>query len=69
MEIIDPATNNLTKVLGATFNRFLRTNKYININITAKLIRYHTSGMASIEIRAPSIAVKPQINTIKWSKA
>jgi len=28
-------------------------------------ILYQTKGMASIEIRAPNTAVKPQINTIK----
>lgn len=35
---------------------------------TAIDILHHTNGSASKEIKAPKIAVKPQINTIKCSK-
>ncbi len=39
--------------------------KYIAINTTANVILKKTNGIASIVIKAPRMAVKPQINTIK----
>jgi hypothetical protein len=38
---------------------------YSEIKNTAMPMRYHTRGMASIEINAPNTAVNPQMNTIK----
>ena len=41
------------------------TTKYNAIKIEANSILYQTSGIASIEINFPKIAVNPQMKTIK----
>ena len=63
--IITPVTKNLKIPLASTLNDFFFKIKYSTIKITAKDILYQTNGTASKLIKAPKIAVNPQIKTIK----
>ena len=58
---------NLKIPLVSTLNDFFLTIKYNAIKTTAKDILYQTNGTESRLIKAPKIAVKPQIKTIKCS--
>jgi hypothetical protein len=46
---------------GRVFLKRIKTNK----NTVVKSMRYQTMASAVIVIKAPKIAVKPQINTIR----
>ena len=64
-EIIIPLKIATKKIVLVTIKDCFKMNNTIpkpNVPIT---IRYHTNEVASIEISAPNIAVKPKINTIK----
>ena len=65
--IIIPVNKNLRIPFVSTLNDFFFIIKYSIIKITAKDILYQTKGTASKFIKAPKIAVKPQIKTIKCS--
>ena len=65
--IIIPVNKNLKIPLVSTLNDFFLTIKYNAIKTTAKDILYQTNGTESRLIKAPKIAVKPQIKTIKCS--
>jgi hypothetical protein len=62
-----PATRRIRKVLGATFREYPLKATKSKIRPEAINIRYQTKGRASKLINFPNTAVKPQINTIKWS--
>ena len=64
--IMMPANENRNNIFGDTDKLMSLIFIKININIPAMTIRYQTSGMASIEINSPKIAVNPAINTKKW---
>ena len=63
--IMIPVNKNFNNDFLSIEKLFFFTRKYTNIKITANNIRYQTRGIASILISAPSIAVNPQINTIR----
>ncbi len=66
-EISNPTKINLkNSLIGIRKDSFLKS---INRNkkTDAKSILYQTNASAWIEIKAPKMAVKPQINTIKCS--
>ena len=63
--IINPANRKANNVFLGTCNGIFFTLIYTKINSTARSIRHQTNGKASNEIKAPIMAVKPQMNTIK----
>lgn len=63
--IKSPTKINLKNSLTGIINDFFLNKINRNKNKPAKSIRYQTKASALIEIRAPNIAVKPQINTIR----
>ena len=63
-----PEKKNRNSPLASTAKDFFRIRKYTAVKIDAKNILYQTKGIASIEISAPKIAVKPQINIMRCNK-
>jgi hypothetical protein len=63
--MVIPAITRINNVFKETFNENLFIPMYIRMQIVAKNIRCHTSGMASILINLPKTAVKPQIKTMR----
>jgi hypothetical protein len=63
--IKNPTKTNLKNSFGGTTNDFFLNTINRNKKIPAKSIRYQTKASAFIDIKAPNIAVNPQINTIK----
>ena len=64
-DIINPPNINLSAVLGSIFSDFFLNKKYSKIKTEANNMRYQTNGMASMLIKAPKIAVKPQMKTMR----
>lgn len=62
--ITTPAASKTNSVLDGSRNFFLRHTIQKRMSTLAISILYHTSGTASIVIRAPKTAVKPQMNTM-----
>ncbi len=63
--IMIPVKINLNKAFASIDTFLFFMIKYPNIKMDANDILNQTNGMASIEIKAPKIAVKPHIKTIK----
>lgn len=63
--ITNPANRNANTVFLGIFVFIFLNLIYIKIKTTAKDILHQTKGKASKEIKAPKIAVKPQIKTIR----
>lgn len=63
--IMIPVKINLNKAFVSIDTFLFFMIKYPNIKMDANAILNQTNGMASIEIKAPKIAVKPHIKTIK----
>jgi hypothetical protein len=61
-----PPRTNLKMAAGSTFKGIPFIIKYRKRLKEARNTRYNTKGIASIWIKAPSMAVKPHIKTIKW---
>jgi hypothetical protein len=55
----------LKNSFGGTTNDFFLNKIKKNKKAPAKSIRYQTKASAFMDIKAPNIAVNPQINTIK----
>jgi len=62
----NPPKPNFSKSARFSLNRTLRTFKYKKRVNDANNTLNQTKGMASMEIKAPRIAVKPHMNTMKW---
>jgi hypothetical protein len=62
-----PVTNSLKKVFRLTLKALLLTLKYKNKDTAAISTLYQTNCTAAIDINAPSMPVKPHINTVKCS--
>ena len=60
-----PTIMNFTNDFGATLNDFFFTARKMAIKAAAKNILYQTKNSECMVIKAPKIAVKPQIKTIK----
>jgi hypothetical protein len=60
-----PTITSFTKDLGDTLNDFFLIPIKAARKTAAKNIRYQTKKLAGIVIKAPKIAVKPQIKTMK----
>lgn len=60
-----PVIKNSKIALLVILKDFFFIKKYTVIKMTAIPILYQTNGIASIEIKAPKIAVNPQMKTIK----
>ena len=65
-EIITPQKNNFKNKDIEIFNFLFKKGAKISKHIDAINILYHTNWTESMEIKDPSIAVKPKIKTIKW---
>ena len=63
--MIKPAKRSPIIVLVGSFNGIFLNAINKTIKPVANVIRYHTNGNASSDIKAPKTAVNPQINTIK----
>ena len=63
--IINPANKKESIVLAGSFKGIFLMITYTKIKPLAKSILNQTKGKASNEIKAPKIAVNPQIKTIK----
>ena len=63
--MIKPAKRSPIMVFVGSFNGIFLNAINKTIKPVANVIRYHTNGNASSDIKAPKTAVNPQINTIK----
>ena len=64
--ISKPTKINFKKDFNGILNDFFLKIKNKARKIPAKNIRYQTKASAVMLIKAPKMAVKPQIKTIKW---